>query len=144
MVKMSLIWIIHGIAISLNLEIEQLDIKTTFLHNDLEEIYMEQLEGFKESGKENIVCHLRKSLYGLKQVPRQWYKKFDSFIMDHEYHRTISDHCIYVKNFSNGDFIILLLYVDNTLIVGRDVMKIDGLKKELSKSFAMKDLGTVR
>ncbi|PKI40026.1 hypothetical protein CRG98_039596 [Punica granatum] len=53
---------------------------------------------------------LRKSLYGLKQAPRQWYKKFDFFMLSHGYTRTTSDHCVFVKQFSNDDFIILLLY----------------------------------
>ena len=43
--------------------------------------------------------------------------------------------------FSEEEFIILLLYVDDMLIVGHDSGKIDKLKKELSKSFEMKDLG---
>lgn len=48
-----------------------------FIHGDLdEEIFMEHLGGFKESGKENKVCKLKKSLYRLKQSPRQWYRKF--------------------------------------------------------------------
>ncbi|RVX02449.1 Retrovirus-related Pol polyprotein from transposon TNT 1-94 [Vitis vinifera] len=52
-----------------------LDVKTTFLHGDLEEdFYMIQPEGFIVQGQENLVCKLRKSLYGLKQAPRQWYK----------------------------------------------------------------------
>lgn len=58
-----------------------MDVKTTFLHGDLdEEIYMIQPEGLKKSGKEQLVCKLRKSLYGLKQAPRQWYHKFDMFM----------------------------------------------------------------
>ena len=66
-------------AATLDLEIEQMDVKTAFLHGDLEEeIYMEQPEGFVVKGKENYVCKLKKSLYGLKQAPRQWYKKFES------------------------------------------------------------------
>lgn len=40
-----------------------MDVKTTFLHGDLgEEIFMKQLEGFQNKGKEVYVCRLRKSL----------------------------------------------------------------------------------
>ena len=70
-VKMSSIIVALGLAASMNLEIEQLDVKTAFLHGDLEEeIYMDQPEGFEVKGKENLVCRLKKSLYELKQAPR--------------------------------------------------------------------------
>jgi hypothetical protein len=66
-VKMSSIRVVLGLAASLDLEIEQMDVKTAFLHGDLDdEIYMEQPESFKVKGKEDYVCHLKKSLYGLK------------------------------------------------------------------------------
>jgi len=49
------------------LELEQLDMKTSFLHDELEErIYIKQPEGFVQEGQENIVCLLKKFLYGLK------------------------------------------------------------------------------
>jgi len=49
------------------LKLDQLDVKTTFLHDDLEEeIYMPQPTGFKTAEKEHVVCKLKKSLYGLK------------------------------------------------------------------------------
>jgi len=71
MVKMSSIQVVLSLAASLDLEIEQIDVKMEFTHGDLEEeIYMEQREGFKVAGKENLVCRLKKSLYGLKQAPR--------------------------------------------------------------------------
>nr|KYP47621.1 Retrovirus-related Pol polyprotein from transposon TNT 1-94 [Cajanus cajan] len=109
-----------------------MDVKTTFLHGNLEEeIYMKQPDGFLVEGKEDYVCRLRKSLYGLKQAPRQWYKKFESFMCEQGYKKTTSDHCVFVKNFSDDDFIILLLYVDDMLIVGKDVSRIDRLKKQL-------------
>ena len=143
--KMSSIRIIMGLATSLDLEIEQMDVKTSFLHGELvEEIYMEQPEGFVMKGKENQVCKLKKSLYGLKQAPRQWYKKFESVMTDQGYRKTTSDHCIFVQKFSDDDFIILLLYVDDMLIVGPNSSRIVTLKKELSRSFAMKDLGPAK
>ena len=55
-----------------DLELKQLDVKITFLHGELEEqIYMHQPKGFIISRKEYHVCLLKKSLYGLKQSPRQ-------------------------------------------------------------------------
>ena len=142
---MSSIRVALGLAARLNSEFEQLDVKTAFLHCDLEEeIYMLQPEGFEVKGKENLVCKLKKSLYGLKQAPRQWYKKFDSFMMSHGYTRTTPDHCVFTRKYSDDDFIILLLYVDDMLIIGHDPSKIDKLKRELSKSFAMKDLGPAK
>ena len=141
-VKMMSIRVVLGLVASLDLELEQMDVKTTFLHGDLdEEIYMEQPDGFKVPKKEYLVCKLKKSLYGLKQAPRQWYKKFDSFMMNHEYKRNVADHCVYLKKFPDGKFVILLLYVDDMLIVGQDAMMINNLKKDLSKFFDMKDLG---
>ena len=78
-VKISSIREVLGLATSLDLEIEQMDVKTAFLHGYLDkEIYLEQLEGFTIKRKKNYVCKLKKSLYGLKQAPRQWYKKFES------------------------------------------------------------------
>jgi len=61
-------------------------------------------------------------------------------MMDHEYDKTSSDHCVFVKKFPGGKYIILLLYVDDMLIVGHDKNDIQSFKRELSKSFAMKDL----
>ncbi|KAF5781986.1 putative RNA-directed DNA polymerase [Helianthus annuus] len=97
-VKMSSIRVILGLAASLDLEVEQMDVKTAFLHGDLDkEIYMEQPEGFRVKGKEDYVCKLQKSLYGLKQAPRQWYKKFESVMGKQGYRKTISDHCVFFQ-----------------------------------------------
>ena len=128
-----------------DLELEQLDVKTAFLHGDLsEEIYMQQPEGFEEPGKEKLVCKLKKSLYGLKQSPRQWYKRFDTFMMNKDFTRCDVDSCVYSKRLADHTPIFLLLYVDDMLIASRRKTDIDQLKKELSREFDMKDLGPAR
>ena len=54
---------------------------STFLNGDLvEDVYISQLIGFKEVGKEHMVCKLHKSIYCLKQASRQWYLKFDKVV----------------------------------------------------------------
>ena len=85
---MTSIRMVQSIATSMDLEVEQLDVKMVFLHGDLEEqIYMQQPEGFVKKGKEHLVCRLKKILYGLKQSPWQWYWKFDS-MLNQGYHKT--------------------------------------------------------
>jgi hypothetical protein len=64
------------VVATFDFEIEQMYVKTTFLHGDLEEeIYMKQPEGYVVKGKKELVCKLKKSQYGLKQSPRMWYQK---------------------------------------------------------------------
>ena len=58
--------------------------------------------------------------------------------------KTQADHYVFVKKFNRGDFLILLLYVDDMLIVERDPRKIGSLKKTLNRSFAMKDMGPTK
>eukprot|EP00253_Pinus_taeda_P005574 PITA_05574 len=118
-----------------------MDVMTSFLHGDLEEeIYMKQPEGFAVKGKKELVCKLKKSLHGLKQSPRMWYQKFDTFIRGLGFARSKADHCVYFKLI--GDFVIyLVLYVDDMLLVGNDKEIIHDLKTQLSSKFNMKDIG---
>ena len=70
-IKNTTIKLVLGIVTSENLHLEQLNPKIAFFHGDLEkEIYMHQPEGFIIQGKENLVCRLKNSLYGLKQTLR--------------------------------------------------------------------------
>jgi len=60
-----------------------------------------------------LVCKVQKSLYGMKQSPRQWCKHFDKFMMGRGYIRSLFDPCVYFRKLSSGEYIYLLLYVDN-------------------------------
>jgi hypothetical protein len=86
---------------------------------------------------------LRRSLYVLKQAPRQWYKNFDSFMCSIGLTRCSADHCCFVSSFENF-YIILLVYVDDMLGTRSNIGKINNLKKQLPKQFAMKDLGAAK
>ena len=65
-------------------------------------------------------------------------------MVDHNFKKTKNDHCVFIKRYESGDFLILLLYVDDMLIVGQDRNKIAALKKDLGRCFVMKDLGQAR
>ena len=123
-----------------DLELEHMNVKITFLHGELEEeIYMKQPEGFIREGDEGKVCLLKKSLYGLKQSPRQWYKRFDSFMIKANFTRCEYDSCVYYKLAKGPTY--LLLYVDDTLIAAKDKAHIGEIKSQLKLEFDMKDLG---
>ena len=144
-VKHSSIRVLLALVAMHDLELEQLDVKTAFLHGELQEdIYMQQPEGFVVEGKEDHVCLLKKSLYGLKQSSRQWYKRFDSFMVGSGYSRSSYDSCVYFRNTHDGSFIYLLLYVDDMLIAAKNMSDIEELKKQLNRVFEMKDLGAAK
>lgn len=129
--------IVRHTLLQLVAQLEQLDVKTTFLHGELDkEIYMTQLDGSQVPGKEDLVCKLR-SLYG--QSPRQWYKRFDGYMMHLGYNRSPYDCCVY-HNMLTKD---TLIYVD-MLIASKNKSDIQKLKGFLSAEFEMKNLGAAK
>nr|GEU73717.1 retrovirus-related Pol polyprotein from transposon TNT 1-94 [Tanacetum cinerariifolium] len=117
---------------------EQLDVKMAFLHGNLEEvIYMKQPPGYEQGNK---VCLLKKSLYGLKQSPRQRYRRFDEYILSNWFNRSSYDSCVYYKNYARGEYIYLLLYVDDMQIACKRKAEIRSTKSLLEKKFYMKEL----
>ena len=108
--------IIMALVAHYNLELHQMDVKTAFLNGELEEeVYMDQPEGFSIGGKD-MVCKLKRSIYGLKQASRQWYLKFNDVITSFGFKENIVDRCIYLK-VSESKIMFLVLYVDDILLV---------------------------
>lgn len=133
--------IIMALVAHFNLELHQMDVKTAFLNGDIDEtIYMVQPENFVLGDPKNMVCKLRKSIYGLKQASRQWYHKFHQVILSFGFEMNTVDDCVYHK-FSGSRHIFLVLYVDDILLATNDIGMLHETKKFLSKHFEMKDLG---
>ncbi|WKA00091.1 hypothetical protein VitviT2T_018481 [Vitis vinifera] len=113
--------ILFALASIHNLFVHQMVVKTAFLNEDLnEEVYMEQPEGFVLLGNENKVCKLVKSLYGFKQAPKQWHKKFDHAILSNGFRHNNVDKCLYSKT-CDDYMVIVCLYVDGMLILSDDM-----------------------
>ena len=100
---------------------------------------MAQPKGFVVSGKEHMGCHLRRSIYGLKQASRQWYIKFDQTIRKFGFEENKEDNCIYAK-FRKGKYIFLVLYVDDILLASSDKDLLAETESFLSSNFDMKDI----
>ena len=86
------------------------------------------------------MCKLLKSLYSLKQAPKQWHEKFDTTLMSVGFTVDEADRYVYYRH-DGGNSVILRLYVDDILIFGTNIDAINEVKSFLSKSFDMKDLG---
>uniref|UniRef100_A0A2N9I442 Integrase catalytic domain-containing protein n=1 Tax=Fagus sylvatica TaxID=28930 RepID=A0A2N9I442_FAGSY len=94
--KLNSIRIIISLAANLDWPLHQLDVKNAFLHGDLTEtVYMTQPPGFESKGE--CVCHLKKSIYGLKQSPRAWFDKFSKAVVSHGMTRSQADHSVFFK-----------------------------------------------
>ena len=122
-------------------DIKQMDVQNAFLHGDLNEtVYMRQPAGFVDESRPDHVCHLHKSLYGLKQSPRAWFDEFSTYLMEFGFTCSILDPSLFV--YAKGkDVILFLLDVDVMLITGNNSETLASLLAELNKQFKMKDLG---
>jgi len=126
---------LFAIAAALDLEIEQMDVKTAFLYGEIDhEIYVEQPHHITDGTSR--VCKLRKALYGLKQAPRIWYQTLTNFLRNLGFEPINADLSIFVRS---GMYIAV--YVDDLLIIGPSIAEIKRIKRGLRNRFHMTDLG---
>uniref|UniRef100_A0A2N9HEH7 Integrase catalytic domain-containing protein n=1 Tax=Fagus sylvatica TaxID=28930 RepID=A0A2N9HEH7_FAGSY len=143
--KINTIRVLLSLAANLEWPLQQFDVKNAFLHGDLEEeVYMDFPPGFSTSSESGKVCRLRKSLYGLKQSPRAWFGRFTHSMRKYGYHQSQSDHTLFLKHSNEGKVTALIVYVDDIVVTGNDIMEMGKLKTYLAKEFEIKDLGTLR
>eukprot|EP00253_Pinus_taeda_P015702 PITA_15702 len=122
-------------------KVYQMDVKSAFLNEVLmEEIYIEQPLSYEKKGQENKVCRLKKALYGMKQTPRAWYSRIDSYLLENEFDKCEGEPTVYIKE-KDGKLLIFVLYVDDVIFTGNDVYLIENFKTVMKEEFEMTDIG---
>ena len=81
---------------------------------------------------------MKKALYSLKQAPKTWYGRIDSFLSSLGFTKSKADSNLYYK-VEDGNPMMLLLYVDDLFLIGMSGLIID-TKRKLAAEFKMKDL----
>ena len=100
-------WVAHG-----------LDVRNAYLYGELdEEIYMEQPEGFRIPGKEDLVLLLKKALYGLKQAGLAWWRILKQSMEELGFKSLSSDAGVFIFR-GEGSFVIAIIYVDDAIFCG--------------------------
>lgn len=123
------------------LTIKQYDIKTAFLYGNLkEEIYMKQPVGFEVPN--NKFCKLKKSIYGLKQSAKCWNEKLINVFLNVGFSRGLADSCV-LKILKDGEWIFLLIYVDDILVAANSENHHNFVKLILKNNFDISDMGEV-
>jgi Reverse transcriptase (RNA-dependent DNA polymerase) len=118
----------------------QIDIKNAFLQGTLEEdIYMTLPPRYENDSNKDLVCKLNKSIFGLKQSPREWYGKFNHSLLSHNFVKSSADSSMFVQH-SSDTIVIVLVYVDDIIITWNNEKKIKNVKDYLKNKFDIKDL----
>ena len=116
------------LEVLLNLKSKQGDVTAAFLHADLgknEKVYVEMPLGFRKKGK---VLSLKKTLYGLRQSPRMFWKYLTKAMQTCGMEPSNFDPCLFV-----GDRVIAICYVDDILFWATDEAYINELGSKLRK-----------
>ncbi|KAK8926100.1 hypothetical protein KSP39_PZI018394 [Platanthera zijinensis] len=144
MACMETIRMLIATAIHNRYSIHQMDVKSPFLNEiNAEEIYVQQSQGFEIPAEEEKVYRLAKALYGLKQAPRAWNSNIDMHLIRSSFERCPVEPSLYTKR-SQGEIIILLLYVDDLIITGSSPEMIREFKMNLMQQYEMPDLGLMK
>ena len=142
--RLDTIRVLLAVAAQRSWEEFQLDVKSAFLHGELqEEVYVQQPVGFIKKGRENHVYRLKKALYGLMQAPQTWYSKIEAYFAREKFVRCSSEHTLFTKKV-HDNVLIVSLYVDDLIFTGNCKDICEEFKSSMQLEFDMIDLGKMR
>ncbi|KAI7965086.1 hypothetical protein MJO29_003184 [Puccinia striiformis f. sp. tritici] len=127
--------LILSLLASRNWKGRQVDFKTAFLNGHLDHtVFMEQPPGFEDPQHPDWVCQLDRSLYGLKQSPRQWNAELHKSLLSLGLSTSKYDPTLYFKIQNNKLIGALTTHVDDLAIVGEPSF-VDSLISSLGSKF---------
>ena len=143
--KINTVRVLLSLAVNLDWPLQQFDVKNAFLHGELsEEVYMDLPPGCMIPEVHcQKVCKLKKSLYGLKQSLRAWFRRFTKSMRSFGYHQSNSDNTLFFKK-QHGKITALIVYVDDMVVIGKYPDERKALQSYLSSEFEMKDIGHLK
>lgn len=139
MAKMTIVRALLAIAVIYDWFVFQMDVTNAFLHGDLfEDVYMTLPQVYTGIGSRitlnwsglnssNLVCKLKKSLYGIRQAPRQWFSKLSETLLSSGYTQSKSDYSLFTHTSSQA-ITMILVYVDDLLLAGNCIDDISNIK----------------
>lgn len=143
--RLETIRLIISLAAQQTWKIYQLDVKSAFLHGEInEEVFVDQPPGYEQKGHEHKVYRLKKALYGLKQAPRAWYSRIEAYFIKEGFTKCPYEHTLFIKYAAAGNILIVCLYVDDLIYTGNNEKMFEVFKKSMMAEFDMTDLGRMR
>lgn len=140
-VRYSSIRLILALAAEFDLHVHQLDVTSAYLNGVLqEEVYMQQPEGFVDKNNPNLVCKLKKTIYGLKQSGREWNFEIDEALKKIGFSRCNGDRCVYTMN-EGKSVNIVAVYVDDILLACSSFANLEKIKHQIGLHFDIVDKG---
>lgn len=166
--RMGSIRMLMAIAAKRKMKVHQFDVTTAYLNGKLnEKIFMEppkqlpeilenisndkaiankniacKAEAMLQDLRENKICLLNKSLYGLKQAGRSWHQKLEKTLKQIGAVPCVSDTCVFRLD-QGEDVAFIITYVDDLIIISSNEKMINELNTKLSKEFEINNLGKI-
>ncbi|WJZ95012.1 hypothetical protein VitviT2T_013812 [Vitis vinifera] len=123
--------------------LRQLDINNAFLHGNLEEtVFMHQPPGFEDPSQPQHVCKLKKSIYSLKQAPRQWYKALRDALLSFGFIHSVTNNSLFIYK-SHDILCYCLVYVDDIIVTSNTLSFVNNIINKLGSTFSVKDMGSL-
>lgn len=138
-VKWTTLPTVIALAVSLGWPLHHMDVGTAFLNKILAKlIFMLQPSGFIVPSSQHLACLLNCQIYGLKESPQTWYDEIDSYLLSSDWTRSFANPNLYSIQHS-ASITILMLFVDDLLVMGSNLTRIDQIKAILQEKCQMKD-----